>query len=109
MASTTTDGHSIVRNPHVRDLGNLGAFFSDPAMYSENPDYGMFRPLVLVSCAFNYRVSSLLSSESEGGYNPAGYLALNLAIHLANSLLVLCILSQLTVSQSVRIMGAIAF
>ncbi len=103
------DGHSIVRNPHIRDLGNLGEFFTDPAMYSENPAYGMFRPLVLVSTAINYRVSHLVSGESEDGYDPSGYLALNLAVHLANSLLVLSILSQLIVPQSIRIFGAVAF
>ena len=103
------DGHSIVRNPHIRDLGNLTEFFTNPAMYSENPGYAMFRPLVLVSTALNYHASSLFSGATEGGYDPAGYLALNLAIHLANSLLALAILSQLTVSQSIRIMGAIAF
>ncbi len=103
------DGHSILRNPNIRDLGNIGAFFTDPTMYSETPGYAMFRPFVLVSTALNYRVSSLLSDESESGYDPTGYLALNLAIHLVNSLLVLGVLSQLILSQSIRIIGAMAF
>ena len=102
------DGHSILRNPHIRDLGNLAGFFSDPAMFSENPDYSMYRPLVLVSHALNYRLSGSLSARATG-YEPAGYLAANLAIHLINSLLVLAILSHLTLSQSIRAFGALLF
>jgi hypothetical protein len=103
------DGHSILRNPHIHDLGNLGEFFTDPTMYSQNPGYAMYRPFVVVSTALNYRVSSLLSGDAEDGYDPAGYLLLNLIIHLANSLLVLAIFSQLTLPQSIRSIGSIAF
>ena len=103
------DGHSILRNPHIRDLGNLAGFFTDPAMFSENPDYAMFRPIVLVSHAINYRLSGSLSGGELGGYDPSGYLAVNLVIHLINSLLVLAILSQLAVSQSIKVIASLIF
>jgi hypothetical protein len=103
------DGHSIVRNPHIRNLGNLSEVFTDPAMYSQTPEYAMFRPLVVVSTALNYHTSTLFSDPPGGGYQPSGYLLVNLAIHLANSLLVLSIISQLTASQSIIVFGAIAF
>ena len=104
------DGHSILRNPHIRDLDNLASYFSDPSMYSENPSYAMYRPIVVVSNALNYHIYNSLSQEKyAGGYDPSGYLALNLTIHIVNSLLVLAILSQLILPQSIRVIGSIAF
>ena len=92
------DGHSIVRNPHIRDLGNLTEFFVNPAMYSENPGYAMFRPLVLVSTALNYHVSSFFSGATEGGYDPtgvpgpeSGHSPCQLAVGAGNSISIDCL------------------
>ena len=77
------DGHSLVRNPHIRDLANLPRFFLDPSMFSENPSDAMYRPVVLVAHA----VSQSLFPDS-----PAGFLALNLALHALATLLLYHIL-----------------
>ena len=42
------DEHSIQRNIHIRDLGNIPLFFKDPSTFSVDHDKGMFRPLLLV-------------------------------------------------------------
>ena len=55
------DQHSLLDNPHIRDLGNLPRFFSDPTTFSVDPDYAMYRPLVLAAHALNYAL---------GGYTP---------------------------------------
>ena len=45
------DSHSIVDNPHIRSLANIPAFFSEPTLFSANPDNAMYRPLLLASFA----------------------------------------------------------
>ena len=73
------DFHSIVDNPHIRTLGNLPAFFTDPLMFSGDPDKKMYRPLVLLSYAGNYALD---------GYEVRGYHLVNILLHLGCSLLV---------------------
>ena len=80
------DGHSLVRNPHIRDLANLPRFFLDPTMFSDNPADAMYRPVVLVAHA----LSQSISPDS-----PAGFLALNLALHALATLLLYHILCRL--------------
>jgi len=94
------DGHSLLRNPHVRSLANLPAFFSDPRAFSENPDYAMYRPLVLVFHALNY---------AWGGYDPRSYQVLNLIIHCLVSLLVYGLLRQLGLPQKAALLGSLLF
>ncbi len=67
------DEHSLVENPSVRSPGNIPAFFLDPQMFSRNPGSEMYRPLVLVSYALNYRL---------GGYAVRGYHLANISAHL---------------------------
>ena len=74
------DFHSIVRNPHIRDLGNLATFFIDPSLFSVDPQQAMYRPLLLASYAANYAI---------GGLDPAGYHLINGLLHAANALWVL--------------------
>ena len=45
------DFHSIVHNPHVRQLGNLPDFFIDPSLFSVDPRQAMYRPLLLATYA----------------------------------------------------------
>lgn len=94
------DGHSILRNPHIRSLEGLPAFFSDPTTFSGNPDYAMYRPLVVSAHAFNFALD---------GYRPVGYIAFNLAIHLVNSVLVLLLLQRLGLSRGAALWGGLAF
>ncbi len=94
------DGHSLLRNPHLRSLQALPSFFTDARTYSENPDYAMYRPMVLVAHALNHRL---------GEYGPRGYLALNLALHCLASLLVFRLLQQLGFSHRPALAGALLF
>ena len=94
------DGHSILRNPHIRSLTNLPLFFSDPAVFSENPEYAMYRPLVLVAHALNY---------AWGEYAPFGYQLLNLAVHCLAALCVYIILRQLRLPAEAALFGALVF
>mgnify|MGYP004149148173 CR=1 FL=1 len=43
------DFHSLVHNPHVRDLRQLPALFAEPTRFSADLEKAMFRPLVLTS------------------------------------------------------------
>ncbi|MBN97862.1 MAG: hypothetical protein CME16_01255 [Gemmatimonadetes bacterium] len=94
------DGHSILRNPHIRSLDNLPTFFTDPSKFSENPDFAMYRPLVLVAHTLNY---------AWGAYTPWGYQLLNLAIHVLASLLVLALLCQFRLPPPAALLGALLF
>ena len=94
------DGHSILRNPHIRDLSQIPRYFVDPGAFSENPDYAMYRPLVLVTHALNYAL---------GDYRAAGYLAVNLGIHCLAAALVVLTLGQLIVSQPITVLGGLIF
>jgi hypothetical protein len=40
------DQHSLLDNPHIRDLGNLPRFFIDPTAFPAHPEFAMHRPLV---------------------------------------------------------------
>lgn len=94
------DGHSLLRNPHIRSLGNLPAFFHDTTTFSENPDYAMFRPLVLVAHALNY---------AWGLYDPSGYHLLNLIIHCLATLCVYILLKQLHLPPTAALLGSFLF
>ena len=94
------DGQSIQRNPHIRDLANLPRFFTDPSLFSENPEYAMYRPLVLTSHALNYAL---------GRSDPSGYIALNLAIHIAVTALAFLVLCQLGIGLYTATLGALLF
>ncbi|MFA6112260.1 MAG: tetratricopeptide repeat protein [Candidatus Latescibacterota bacterium] len=66
------DGHSILRNPHIRSLAHLPRLLADPTAFSENPAYAMYRPAVLVTYAVTYAWS---------GYRVRTYHLTNLLIH----------------------------
>lgn len=72
------DLHSVVENPHIRNLGGVGAVF-DAESFSGDPQRAMFRPLVVLTHALNYRV---------GGADPGGYHLTNLLLHAAMVLVV---------------------
>jgi len=94
------DFHSLVENPHIRDLGNLGRFFADPQLFSSLPERAMYRPLLLVTYAFNFWA---------GGYGPAGYHLVNLGLHLACALLVFLAGRRLLGSPGAAALGALLF
>src|SRR5476651_2161521 len=67
---------SIVTNPTIRHIGDLGAVLTPPS--SQYYAIGVSgRPLVNLTLAVNY---------AAGGLDPRGYHAVNLAIHVAATL-----------------------
>ncbi len=94
------DRHSIVENHHLRDLGNIPAFFTQPEYFSRDPDKAMYRPLLLVSFALNH---------AWGEYDPQTYHIVNILLHLGCSLLVWGILRQLVQAPCLSLLGALFF
>jgi tetratricopeptide (TPR) repeat protein len=75
---------SIVTNPTIRHLGDIGAVLTPPS--SSYYAIGVTgRPLVNLTLAINYAV---------GGLDPRGYHAVNLAIHVSASLALFGILRR---------------
>ena len=81
------DFHSIVENPHIRTLANVGRFFLDPSQFSTHGHNPMYRPVVLASYAVNHAVD---------GLNPRGYHLFNVLLHGINGILVYALLRALT-------------
>ncbi len=73
------DVHSIVDNPHVRNLTLIPWYFVAPTAFSADPENAMYRPLLLATFAGNYAIS---------GYEVWSYHLLALLLHLACALLV---------------------
>jgi protein O-mannosyl-transferase len=80
------DFHSVVHNPHIRSLGNIPAFFTDPTTFSVDPKQAMYRPVLLFSYALNY---------AWGGDDPTGYHVVNGLLHGVNAVLVSLLFSFL--------------
>jgi hypothetical protein len=93
------DGHSLLRNPHIRSLGNLTAFFTDPQTFSENPEYAMYRPLVLLTYAANYALVA---------YDANGYHLLNLILHCGLTWSMLILSCRLGLQRPVAALCALA-
>jgi len=56
------DSHAVVDNVYIRSLKNIPAFFSDPTMFSADPDHHGLRPIVTTTLAIDYWLG--------GGLNP---------------------------------------
>ena len=76
------DLHSIRDNPHVRSVEKIPHFFYRTDFFSADPLGRMYRPLVLVSYAINYRLDKL-QVES--------YHWVNIGIHALNSALLVAL------------------
>lgn len=94
------DEHSLVENPHIRSLANIPAFFADPQLFSRNAGSEMYRPLVLVSYALNYRL---------GGYAVQGYHLVNLALHLLAACALYQVLGTLGLGRGEALAGGLLF
>jgi tetratricopeptide (TPR) repeat protein len=94
------DYHSLVQNPHVRQLVNIPQFFVDPQMFSRNMGSEMYRPLVLVSYAFNHAL---------GAYQVEGYRLVNMGLHLGAASFFFAILLVLGVPEKAALAGALLF
>lgn len=93
------DFHSIVRNPAVRDLGNVPAFFGAPSMFSADIGKGMYRPVLLTTLALNHALH---------GYDVVGYHVVNVMLHLA-SVLLLWQLARRCATSSAALAAALLF
>lgn len=51
------DSHTIIDNPYIRDLGNLGLIFSDTRTFSSLPPNRVYRPVVTASLAVDYAIA----------------------------------------------------
>ena len=94
------DFHSITLNPHIRDLGNIPAFFAEPQLFSADPAKGMYRPLLLTTYALNY---------AAGEYEVGGYHLVNLLLHLCCVLLVWVIGSRLGCGERGALLAGLLF
>ena len=94
------DEHSIEKNLHIRDLGNVDDFFVDPAMFSWDPGKAMYRPVLLVSYALNY---------AWGEYEVTGYHVVNILIHGLNACLVWWLVVLLTERRDVALWAGLLF
>src|SRR5947199_10141473 len=51
------DGHTIINNASIRDLGNIPLFFRDGTTFSSLPSNQSYRPLVSTLLAIDYRLA----------------------------------------------------
>ncbi len=66
------DEHHVLANPFLRDLRYLPQYFHRPDLFSALPGHAMYRPMVLVSFALDYRW---------GGYEPLAWRLTAIALH----------------------------
>jgi len=116
------DFHSVVNNHNIRvviseDLGGeyrkIRRFFSDPGMFSADSKKGMYRPLLLVTYAFNYALGDALiggeDTEVRGGFDVTGYHLINILIHGLNSCLLFWLALLLTRNRATALTAGLLF
>ena len=94
------DEHSIQQNVHLRQLGNIPDFFSDPGQFSVDADKSMYRPLLLVSYALNFAL---------GGFAVQGYHLFNLLLHALNACLVCWLARRLSGEARIGLIAGLLF
>ena len=78
------DTHHIAGNNYIKSLTNIPRFFIDINTFSANREIAHYRPVLMVTHAFNYAV---------GGLSPIGYHLVNLAFHVGSAFLIFLILN----------------
>ena len=76
------DSHAIVNNPYITSLGHIPEYFIRTAENAARIHHSGYRPLWYLSLAVNYAL---------GGLYTTGYHVFNIAVHIANSVLVFII------------------
>ncbi|RJP23547.1 MAG: tetratricopeptide repeat protein [Candidatus Abyssobacteria bacterium SURF_5] len=96
------DDHTqLEENVALRNLKNIPTFFTDPARTSGSMIFEeIYRPLRATVFAIGYQV---------WGLNPAGFHAVNIFLHLLNTLLILVLLRRLIQSESAAFAAALLF
>ncbi|MCM8801400.1 MAG: tetratricopeptide repeat protein [Candidatus Omnitrophica bacterium] len=80
------DLHTISENLYIKDSRYFPLFFKGYYSSIPNVPKGMFRPLLMLSFAFNYFFS---------GLQPLGYHIINILLHFLNAVLLYCLLKAL--------------
>lgn len=95
------DEDQVVKNTFIRDWANLPLAFASSTFHSggETLAGAFYRPLVTLSYMLNYAV---------WGLNPAGFRLFQLLVHLANALLVFCLVRRILANRSVQNSSEIA-
>ena len=94
------DGWAIFDNPLVRSLANLARIFREPyGVGGPSTVGGVYRPVTTLTHALNYAV---------GGRAVVGYHAVNLALHVLCSLLVLALARRVVAATAPARAGAAA-
>lgn len=76
----------VTYNKSIRTLKNLPQFFINPRLLTSDHHPGHYRPLVLLSYAFNYAL---------GGLNTFGYHLTNLIFHIGTAFLIFLIVKAM--------------
>ena len=82
------DWHTVSNNPAIRDLGNAKRFFTDPTAMSVLPANQVYRPLLPLSLAIDYRIG--------GGLKPWAFHAITFGAFLTLIVLLLILYNRLT-------------
>src|SRR5882757_9469672 len=80
------DGHTIVNNASIRELGNIPLFFRDATTFSALPSNQSYRPLVSTLLAIDYRL---------GGLQPFWFHASIFALFVALTVLLAFVINRL--------------
>lgn len=94
------DFHSIVNNPHIRQLADVPTFFRDAGTFSVNPKSAMYRPLLLTTFALDHALF---------GGRAAGYHAVSILLHGLTAIMALWWLLGLGVQSRVAVLTALLF
>ena len=93
------DDNIVLSNSRFNEPASFLSFFKEP--YFENfPEAGLYRPLTLISFAFNFLIS---------GNNPAGFRLLNILLHMANSILAYLLILEFTRSFRISFLSFLMF
>ncbi len=80
------DIHMILRNSYIKGMENLHLPFTSGRVTNVPLEKGMYRPLLVISFAFNYLFGRL---------NPIGYHIINMLFHFLNASLLFFLFKQL--------------
>jgi len=93
------DGGLIVNNLQIRNISNIPRLFGQN-VYRQDMVGRYYRPILMTSFALDYRL---------WGLKPFGYHLTNLLLHLANALLVFCLIQLIFGRQILAFLSALLF
>ncbi len=89
-------------------------YFYEPQLFSSRPKVGMPRPLLMETFALNYLAGTIAHDylgfgSPDRGYDPRGWLMVNILIHLINVIIIYVGLCHLTGRQRIALLTAVLF